>query len=142
MPSDRCLNGLPVGFQRLQFVPIMPCMSCYVALREQKTSVYNWVFNKEGLELHKHHYNCYIATEYVYVYIKVHSHWRGWTRGPALWAPHCRPAQNTHIWIKSECSRWRGPTCGPACGEKPADGHAVISSTASFSLAYEWCFWG
>ena len=54
--------------------------------------------------------------------------------GSALQGLHCGPAHNVHTWIKRKCSHWHGWTCRPACREKPAECHAIISRTRKLFL--------
>ena len=74
--------------------------------------------------------------------LKVHSHWRVRACGSALRVPHRGPAPNVHTWIKRECSHWCVQTCGPACGEKSAECHAVISRTRKLFFGLFMTFWG
>ena len=59
------------------------------------------------------------------------------TAGPAL-----RARTEFHTWIKRECSHWCVRTCGPACGEKPAECHAVISLTRKLFFGLFMTSWG
>ena len=62
--------------------------------------------------------------------------------GSALRGPHCGPAPNVQTWIKRKCSHWCVRTCGPACGEKSAECHAVISRTRKLFFGLFMTFWG